>query len=138
MSCDAPRRQAVTATTRWVGHATVAAGLPFLRAKRTSQLGARTSGFDPEADIGLFQNASLSCYNASSLSLGGSMRRRTFIEIVGGAAVTWPLAARAQPSGKVYRIGFLGVTSQAEYARFVDPLRVGLRQLGYEEGKHIV
>jgi putative ABC transport system substrate-binding protein len=66
------------------------------------------------------------------------MRRRTFIEIVGGAAVTWPLAARAQPSGKVYRIGFLGVTSQAEYARFVDPLRVGLRQLGYEEGKHIV
>ena len=55
------------------------------------------------------------------------MRRRTFIEIVGGAAVTWPLAARAQPSGKVYRIGFLGVTSQAEYARFVDPLRVGLR-----------
>ena len=66
------------------------------------------------------------------------MRRRTFIEIVGGAAVTWPLAARAQPSGKVYRIGFLGVTSQAEYGRLVDPLRVGLRQLGYEEGKHIV
>src|SRR2546421_11231668 len=66
------------------------------------------------------------------------MRRRTFIEIVGGAAVTWPLAARAQPSGKVYRIGFLGVTSQAEYGRFVDPLREGLRQLGYEEGKHVV
>jgi putative ABC transport system substrate-binding protein len=66
------------------------------------------------------------------------MRRRTFIEIVGGAAVTWPLATRAQPSGKVYRIGFLGVTSQAEYARFVDPLREGLRQLGYEEGKHVV
>ena len=61
-----------------------------------------------------------------------------FIRLLGGAAVTWPLAARAQPSGKVYRIGFLGVTSQAEYARFVDPLRVGLRQLGYEEGKHIV
>ena len=94
--------------------------------------------YRPEVDIGLFQNAWLSRYNASSLSLGGSMRRRTFIEIVGGAAVTWPLAARAQPSGKVYRIGFLGVTSQAEYARFVDPLRVGLRQLGYEEGKHIV
>src|SRR5436189_4601310 len=66
------------------------------------------------------------------------MRRRTFIEIVGGAAVTWPLAERAQLSGKVYRIGFLGVTSQAEYARFVDPMREGLRQLGYEEGKQIV
>src|SRR3954454_19247549 len=66
------------------------------------------------------------------------MRRRTFIEIVGGAAVTWPLAARAQPSGEVYRIGFPRGAPPAEYARFVDPLLVGLRQLGYEEGKHIV
>ena len=65
------------------------------------------------------------------------MRRRQFITLF-GAAASWPLTARAQLSGKVYRIGFLGVTSQAEYGRLVDPLRVGFRQLGYEEGKHIV
>jgi putative tryptophan/tyrosine transport system substrate-binding protein len=66
------------------------------------------------------------------------IRRREFITLLGGAAVSWPLAARAQPVGKVYRIGFLGATSHAEYRRFVEALRVGLRQLGYEEGKNIV
>ena len=65
------------------------------------------------------------------------IRRREFVSLLGGAAATWPLAARAQPSAKVYRIGLLGVTSQAEYGRLVDALRTGLRQLGYEEGKNI-
>jgi putative ABC transport system substrate-binding protein len=67
------------------------------------------------------------------------MRRREFITLLGGAAAAWPLAARAQPSWKVYQIGFLGVTSyDAEYTPRVDALRTGLRQLGYEEGKNIV
>ena len=66
------------------------------------------------------------------------LRRRDFITIVGGAAAAWPLAARAQPSVKSYRIGFLGGTSYAEYWRLVDALRMGLRQLGYEEGKNII
>jgi putative tryptophan/tyrosine transport system substrate-binding protein len=65
------------------------------------------------------------------------MRRREFIALLGGAAAAWPLAARAQPSAKTYRIGFLGVTSYAEYRYLVDALRMGLRQLGYEEGKNI-
>jgi putative ABC transport system substrate-binding protein len=63
------------------------------------------------------------------------MRRREFITVLGGAVTAWPLAARGQPSAKVYRIGFLGVTSHdAEYRLRVDALRTGLRQLGYEEG----
>jgi ABC-type uncharacterized transport system substrate-binding protein len=66
------------------------------------------------------------------------MRRREFIVFLGGAAAAWPVAARAQPSGKVYRIGFLGLFSYVEYRRQVDGLRTGLRQLGYEEGKNIL
>jgi putative ABC transport system substrate-binding protein len=66
------------------------------------------------------------------------MKRREFITFLGGMAAAWPLAARAQPPGKVYRIGFLGLTSLAETTRRLDGLRTGLRQLGYEEGKNIV
>jgi hypothetical protein len=66
------------------------------------------------------------------------LHRREFILLLGGAAAC-PLAARGQPSGKNYRIGFLGVTSYPEYeGRRVDALLAGLRQLGYEEGRNIV
>jgi putative ABC transport system substrate-binding protein len=66
------------------------------------------------------------------------MNRRAFTTLITGAAAAWPLAVRAQQSGKVYRIGFLGVTSHAEYSDRVEAVRAGLRRLGYEEGKNIV
>ena len=66
------------------------------------------------------------------------MKRREFITLLGGTAAGWPRAARAQPSGKIYRIGFLGVISYAEYRRLIDGFQKGLRQLGYDEGKNIV
>jgi len=62
------------------------------------------------------------------------VNRREFIMLLGGAAAAWPLAARAQPSGKTYRIGFLGVFSYAEYQRQVDALRTGFSQLGLVAG----
>jgi len=66
------------------------------------------------------------------------MRRREFITLLAGAAATWPLVGRAQqPSGKVYRIGYLGVASHAGYACEIEALLKGLHQLGYEEGKNI-
>src|SRR4029077_5717110 len=48
------------------------------------------------------------------------------------------VAARgARAADGVYRIGYLGVTSSAGYAREIEALLSGLRRLGYEEGKNI-
>src|SRR5262245_65016381 len=66
------------------------------------------------------------------------MMRREFITLLGGAAAAWPMAAMAQQPGKVYRIGFLGPGSYAERERDIDALRMGLRRLGYEEGRNTV
>ena len=50
-----------------------------------------------------------------------------------------PLGAGAQPAaGKVPRIGVLGVTSAAGYARQLEAMRQGFRDLGYIEGQNIV
>jgi hypothetical protein len=49
-----------------------------------------------------------------------------------------PLAAGAQPAGKVHRIGFLGNSTAALKAHLVGPFREGLRELGYVEGQNIV
>jgi putative ABC transport system substrate-binding protein len=55
------------------------------------------------------------------------------------ALVSAPLHAGAQSgAGKVPRVGLLGVTSAAGYARQVEALRQGLRDLGYVEGRNIV
>jgi ABC-type uncharacterized transport system substrate-binding protein len=62
--------------------------------------------------------------------------RREFVALIGGAAAALPMVAWAQLSAKTYRIGFLGVTSYAQYRHQVDALRTGLRQLGYEEGRN--
>jgi ABC-type uncharacterized transport system substrate-binding protein len=67
------------------------------------------------------------------------MKRREFITLLGGAAVGWPLAARAQqPAAKVPRIGFLGNSTAELEANLVGSFRDGLRALGYEEGRNIV
>jgi putative tryptophan/tyrosine transport system substrate-binding protein len=67
------------------------------------------------------------------------MRRREFITLLGGAAVAWPLAARAQPSGKLPRIGYLsdeGVTPHLFHSN--DWVLDGLHKRGYDEGRNIV
>ena len=61
--------------------------------------------------------------------------RREFITLIGGTAVTWPLAARAQQQTKIPRVGFLGLA--AEFSG-VEALRAGLRDLGYIEGTTVV
>jgi putative ABC transport system substrate-binding protein len=64
------------------------------------------------------------------------MKRREFITLLGGAAIVWPLAARAQPAGKVHRIGFLRVG--APPPSFIVPLQMALKDLGYVEGKNLI
>ncbi len=67
------------------------------------------------------------------------MRRRELIALFGGAAVAWPLAARAQQTGKTIRIGFFGASLKspamaAQYHSFVDELRV----LGFVERQNLI
>ena len=67
---------------------------------------------------------------------GERMLRREFIKLVGGAAVTWPVALHAQP--KIPRVGFMGNSTAALEANLVDSFREGLREFGYREGRNIV
>jgi len=63
------------------------------------------------------------------------MRRREFITLVGGAAASWPLAARAQSqAGKVPTIGFLGTDASRQ---FTDTFVRRLGELGWVEGRTI-
>jgi putative tryptophan/tyrosine transport system substrate-binding protein len=56
--------------------------------------------------------------------------------LLGGAAVAWPLATRAQQAGKVYRVGFLWDTP-AVWPHALDGFRRKLRDLGWIEGQNI-
>ena len=67
------------------------------------------------------------------------MRRREFITLLGGAAVAWPLAARAQQGERMRRIGVLMTLAaddpegQARIAAFLQ----GLQQLGWTDGRNV-
>ena len=65
------------------------------------------------------------------------MRRRAFIAGLGGA-VAWPIVARGQQPGKIWKIGVLWhAANEQQEAVFLNPLRQGLNHLGYIEGKNI-
>jgi putative tryptophan/tyrosine transport system substrate-binding protein len=68
------------------------------------------------------------------------VKRRDFITLLGGAGVAWPLAARAQQSDRMRRIGvlmpFAADNLDLGQARFAA-LRQGLEKLGWTEGRNI-
>jgi putative ABC transport system substrate-binding protein len=65
------------------------------------------------------------------------LKRPGFLVTLALGALAASLAVEAQPAGKVYRIGFLGAASPSQYAGQMAGLRLGLRDLGYVEGKNI-
>jgi ABC-type uncharacterized transport system substrate-binding protein len=66
------------------------------------------------------------------------VKRRTFISLLVGAAAAWPLAARAQQAGKVWRIGILGTSLNVpNLVAYYEAFLAELKALGFEEGKNI-
>jgi putative tryptophan/tyrosine transport system substrate-binding protein len=67
------------------------------------------------------------------------VRRRDFIKVIGGSAVAWPLAVRAQQADRVRRIGVLMgyPENDLEGPAFFAAFREGLQKLGWMEGRNI-
>jgi len=66
------------------------------------------------------------------------MDRRRFLGRIAGGFLGAPLAVRAQPAMKTYRIGILETIPASRNAANLDALRKGLRELGYVEGQNLV
>jgi putative ABC transport system substrate-binding protein len=67
------------------------------------------------------------------------MRRREFIKVIGGGAVAWPLAARAQQPERMRRVTvLLGLGEKdLEAQKRAKAFRLGMRDLGWIEGRNI-
>jgi putative tryptophan/tyrosine transport system substrate-binding protein len=63
------------------------------------------------------------------------MKRREFITLLGGAAVAWPLGARAQEAGRTYHLG--GLSTNPRNAAYWLAMFDELRRLGFVEGQNL-
>ena len=76
---------------------------------------------------------------ACSEPSGAAVRRRDFITLLGGAAATWPLVARAQQREQMKRIGILlpAAADDAEFQAWVGSFLQGLQQSGWTIGRNV-
>src|SRR5216117_3700892 len=67
------------------------------------------------------------------------MNRRDFITLLGGAAAAWPIAARAQQTDRMRRIGVLvhDLQTRAEWQQRIAAFQQGLERHGWLEGRNI-
>src|SRR5262245_19366383 len=77
----------------------------------------------------------LICSSRHSCVGGLRMKRREFIGLLGSTAVGWPLTVRTQPALPV--IGLLSGGTLAADAFRVNPLRQGLSEIGFVEGRNV-
>src|SRR5215470_3757881 len=64
------------------------------------------------------------------------MNRREFITLLGGAAIAWPLAARAQQA-PLPGIGFMSSRSPEDSPHMIEAFRRGLKEGGFVEGENV-
>src|SRR5579863_3733793 len=83
----------------------------------------------------------LELFSGCTLSLGGSMRRREFISLLGGSTAAWSLAAHAQePRQKIRRVAYLiaeATLDDPEGERRISGLAEALRNLGWIDGQNL-
>src|SRR5271157_3918845 len=65
------------------------------------------------------------------------MKRREFITFLGGAAVAWPLAARAQQAGKLATIGLIGPNVETVDRPRIAAFARRLGELGWVDGRNV-
>ena len=65
------------------------------------------------------------------------MKRREFIGLIGSAAAAWPLVARAQQTGKLPTIGFLGAGAASVWSSWVGAFVEQLHRQGWIEGRTV-
>jgi putative tryptophan/tyrosine transport system substrate-binding protein len=65
------------------------------------------------------------------------MRRRSFFSLLGGAAA-WPLAARAQQAGKIWRIAMLDTVGRELNSANIGAFLEKMQEYGYLEGKNLI
>src|SRR5262245_32284246 len=95
------------------------------------------SAFDPKRTSAPFLSTRKSCYDLAVRASGQQMRRREFIILVGGAALTWPFRARPPQGVKFPQIACLGPDPPTPDPRLYQTFASQLEKNRFREGQNI-